>query len=132
MLSSYFTRASLVLPRHWRPSPNHRLQPVPILVHITAFSENYGNLVSMWKRTLLIYIVPDPNRYAQACSEFHQHQRPFLSFYQRKYRLSEKHFTLRPWINQITWPNSCNSSCKITFSFYKMSSWKFGKYNRKR
>ena len=35
--------------------------------------------------------------------------------------------TLRPWINQITWPNSCKSSCIITFLFYT-SSWKFGKY----
>ena len=39
---------------------------------------------------------------------------------------------LRPWINQIAWPNSCKSSCKVTFLFYKMSSWKFEKYNRKR
>ena len=37
-------------------------------------------------------------------------------------------YTLWPWINQITWPNSCKSSCKITFFFYKISSWKFGKY----
>ena len=38
----------------------------------------------------------------------------------------------KPWINQITWPNSCKSSCTMTFLFYKMSSWKFGKCNRKR
>ena len=27
-------------------------------------------------------------------------------------------------------PNSCKSSCEITFSFYKIFSWKFEKYNR--
>ena len=41
-------------------------------------------------------------------------------------------FVLRPWINQITLPNSCQSSCKITFLFYKISFWKFRKYNRRR
>ena len=39
---------------------------------------------------------------------------------------------LRPWINQITWSNSCKIPCKINFIFYKISFWKFGKYNRKR
>ena len=32
---------------------------------------------------------------------------------------------LRPFINQITWPNSCNSSCKITYRFRKISSLNF-------
>ena len=29
-------------------------------------------------------------------------------------------------------PDSCKCSCKITFSFYKIFSLKFGKYKRKR
>ena len=37
---------------------------------------------------------------------------------------------LKPWISQIMWPNSCKSSCKITFLFYKIFSCKFRKYNR--
>ena len=38
--------------------------------------------------------------------------------------------SLRPWINQITWKNPCKSICKINFLFQKISSCKFGKYNR--
>ena len=38
---------------------------------------------------------------------------------------------LRSWINQITWPNFCKISCKITFLFYKISSWKFLKIHEK-
>ena len=30
-----------------------------------------------------------------------------------------------------TWPNSCKSSFKITFSFYKIFCWKFRKYIRR-
>ena len=39
---------------------------------------------------------------------------------------------LRPWINQISWPNSCKSFCKILFLLYKIFSWRFRKYNRRR
>ena len=39
---------------------------------------------------------------------------------------------LRPWINQITWPNFGKRSFKVSFLFYNNFSWKFVKYNRKR
>ena len=39
-------------------------------------------------------------------------------------------FLLRPWINQIMWPNLWKSLCQIPFLFYKISFWKFGKYYR--
>ena len=39
---------------------------------------------------------------------------------------------LRPCFYQITCPNSYKMSCEITFLFYRMSFWKFEKYNRKR
>ena len=39
---------------------------------------------------------------------------------------------LRPWIKQTTLPNSCNSSCEIIFLFCKISSWKYGKYKKRR
>ena len=52
-----------------------------------------------------------------------------LAFRLQKFQFK---FILRSWINQITWPNSYKRPCKITFWFYKMSSFKFGKYNIKR
>ena len=42
------------------------------------------------------------------------------------------HMPTRSWVIKITWTNSCKSSCKISFSFYKISCWKFEKYNKKR
>ena len=35
---------------------------------------------------------------------------------------------LRPWINQTTRSNSCKIPCKITYWIYKISFWKFRKY----
>ena len=42
-----------------------------------------------------------------------------LNFFDRFSLNTEWITKLRPWINQITWPNCCECSCNITFYFTK-------------